>query len=106
MPNIELRTKVGISSDGDLTLNVSDQTFDYLLTSTTEKIRVSAYLDRDWPRVEAKYAEVFVNPECKDIFRVTSISPGSKTRREIRLPDGMFNGEQITLQVVRVSKPL
>ena len=104
MPNIELRTKTGMSSEGDLTLTISDQTFDYLTKNTAEKIRVSAYLDRDWPKVEAKYAEIFVNEECKDLFKVTSISPGSKTRKEIRLPDAMFSGEQLTLQVVRNSK--
>jgi hypothetical protein len=103
MPNIELRTKAGTISEGDLTLTISDQTYQYLLTSTTEKIRVSTYLDRDWPKVEAKYSELFVGKECKDTFRIVSVSPGSKTRKEIRLPDSMLNGEQLTLQVIRVT---
>jgi len=93
-----------MSSEGDLILTISDQTFEYLTKNTAEKIRVSAYLDRDWSKVEAKYAELFVSAECKDNFKITSISPGSKTRKEIKLPDAMFNGEQLTLQVVRQSK--
>ena len=104
MPNIKVRTLAGTESESDLSLTISDESFEYLSNSGAEKIRVSCYLDRDWPRVEKMYEELSLGDSCKDAFKITSVSPGSKTRKSIRLPEQMLTGEQLTLQVVRISK--
>ena len=64
MPQIELRLKSGTRSEGDVVVTVQDKTFNYLLTSYSREIRVSGYLDRDWPQVETTYEEIFVSPDC------------------------------------------
>jgi len=104
MPQIVLRLKFGASGPQDLVLNVQDKTFDYLMTSPADEIRISAYLDRDWPQVEAEYEEVFVSEECAFESRITKIIPGSKTRKKIQLPGAMKEGEQLTILVER--KPI
>ena len=76
---IQLRLKHNTQSPGDLLVNVQDQTYEFLGTSTNPEIRVSAYLDRDWPRVEARYEELYVSDLLK--FKVGAISAGSKTRK-------------------------
>ena len=103
MPNIELRLQLGARSPGDLVLSVQDKTFDYLMSSAATEIRVSAYLDRDWPNVEAEYAEVFVHETCAYESKVTKVLPGSKFRPKVPLPGPMEEGEQLTLLVKRKS---
>lgn len=104
MPTIELRTIAKTKSPTDLILNISDKTYDYMMNSDAPNVRVSSYLDRDWPRVEPMYEEVYLNEECTSEFKVKGLSPGSKTRWTITLPDAMKEGEQITIQVSRVRK--
>ena len=96
MPLIELRLTANTKSPGDLLVNVQDKTYEFLSTSTTPEIRVSAYLDRDWPRVEARYQELYLSENLK--FRVGMITPGSKIRK-VTLPCEMKDGEQLTLMV-------
>jgi len=102
---IEIRAKAGARSESDLTAQVQDATFEYLLTSPAAEIRVSAYLDRDWERVDAKYAELFVQEGCQYLSLITQVTPGSKTRKGISLPGPMKSGEQLTLQVARTPVP-
>ena len=99
---IELRLHAGVRSPGDLTLNVQEKTYDYLMNSDKAEVRVSAYLDRDWPRVETMYSELFVNDACPYRFQVTRITPGSKVRWTITLPDEMKDGEQVVIFVNRL----
>jgi glutathione peroxidase len=100
MHSIELRVKLGVRSPGDLVLQVQEQTYDYLLSSPAEEIRVSAYLDRDW-EVASTFAEVFVVENSEYVSHVQGIATGSKSKRAITLPGKMFNGEQITISVKR-----
>ncbi len=95
---IQLRLKHNTQSPGDLLVNVQDQTYEFLGTSTNPEIRVSAYLDRDWPRVEARYEELYVSDLLK--FKVGAISAGSKTRK-VSLPGEMKEGEQLVISVKR-----
>lgn len=99
MPLIELRLKQNMKSPGDLLVNVQDQTFEFLKTSSNPEIRVSAYLDRDWPQVETRYEELYLNEAVK--FRVGTVSAGSKTRK-VALPGEMKEGEQLVITVKRV----
>ena len=101
MPNIELRLQSGTRSPGDIILNVQDKTFDYLMCSGATDIRISAYLDRDWPKVEAMYAEVYVSGSCAFETKVTKLIPGSRTRTGITLPGPMEEGEQLIVLVTR-----
>ena len=98
MPLTELRLTAGTPSPGDLLVSLQEKTFEYLHTSTAPEIRVSAYFDRSWPRVETKYAELFISETLK--FRVLSITPGSKTR-SVTLPGEMLEGEQLVVVVSR-----
>ncbi len=100
---IELRVKSKQSSPSDLKLVVQEQTFEFLMTSENSEIRISCYLDRDWPNVEASYAEVYVSDDCPFDSRVVRISPGSRTR-EVVLPGPMMQGEQITVVVSRTPR--
>ena len=102
MPTIQIRQHFGTQSPADLVATISDKTHDHLMNSDAESNRESSYLDRDWPRVEAKYEELYVGEACKSRFNIKSISPGSKTRWTVTLPDAMKEGEQLTLQVARV----
>src|SRR4051794_34417218 len=87
MPHsIELRLHAGTRSPGDVVVTVQDKTFDYLLSSVSPEIRVSAYLDRDWPLIEAKYAEIFVADSCPYQSQITQIIAGSRTRKGLSLP--------------------
>ncbi len=104
MPHVTLRSRFGESSESDLVVEVKQNTFDYLLTSTAPTIRVSTYLDRDWPRVEPKYAELHVEGGEAFESRITRVIPGSRTRPEIELPGPMQAGEQLTLEVRRVAR--
>lgn len=99
MPLIQLRLKHGTQSPGDLLVNVQDQTFQFLSTSNNPEIRVSAYLDRDWPRVETRYEELFIAENLK--FRVGTLSAGSKTRKVV-LPGEMKEGEQLVISVKKM----
>jgi hypothetical protein len=101
MPKVELRIKAGLRSPEDLSLVIQDKTFDYLMISPATEIRVSAYLDQDWPAVQADYAELFVADNCGFSSKVTKIIPGSKERKGIVLPGPMEEGEQLTILVSR-----
>ena len=101
MPKIELRVNPGVRSSGDLLLSIQDKTFDYLMSSNAAEIRISAYLDQDWPEVAAEYAEVFVHETCAFDSKVTKLIPGSRTRKNIVLPGFMKEGEQLTILVNR-----
>ena len=94
--HIQLRLKAGKTSEGDLTLSVQPNTFEYLKNTDSPEISISAYLDRDLPSVVTKYEEVYV--EENRVFRVLRIAAGSRTRKVI-LPGEMKDGEQITIQV-------
>jgi hypothetical protein len=98
MHPIELRLKANTISPGDLIVTVQDQTFEFLKSSSNPEIRVSAYLDRDWPMVENRFEELYLSEVLS--FKVTSISAGSKTRK-VSLPCAMTSGEQLTLTVRR-----
>ena len=100
MAQITLRLTANKTGPQDLTLRVSDQTHEYLLSTTTPTIRVSAYLEADVERVEKKYEEIYVNEDCQSKFYVTQVMPGSKTRK-VSLPDQMKTGEQLTILVNR-----
>lgn len=104
MPLIELRLESGSRSAGDLLLSVQDKTYDYLMVSPAAEIRVSAYLDRDWPEVQAQYAEIFVNDSCAFECKVVQVIPGSRTRTKVTLPGEMHEGEQLVVIVSR--KPI
>lgn len=101
MPTVELRQKFGEKSTGDLMVTVSEKTYDYLMTLAVPHARVSTYLDRDWPKVEKDYEELFLSADCAFQFKVTQVIPGSKTRWSVTLPDEMKEGEQLTLLVDR-----
>lgn len=101
MNKIEIRLHAGVSSSDDLVVTVQDATYDYLLSSPAPEIRISAYLDRDWPVVQKAYAEVFVHADCAFETRIKQIIPGSKLREGITLPGPMKNGEQLVLVVTR-----
>ena len=95
---IQLRLEAGTTSEGDLTLTVQEKTFEYLKNNDSEKIKISAYLDRDWPSVATQYAEVYVEDGCT--FSVDLIKPGSRTRK-VTFPDEMKEGEQLTIHVTK-----
>lgn len=101
MANIELRVKAGTKSPDDIILTVQDKTYEYLMTSESEEIRISAYLDRDWPMIDEDYEEVFVAEDCPFVSTVKDLIPGSKARGRITLPAPMKSGEQITILVTR-----
>lgn len=105
MPNIELRVQQGTRSPDDVIVTVRDATFEYLMSSPAPEIRVSAYFDRDWPKVEANYAEIFVHEDCKFESKITKIIPGSRIRKNITLPDSMKEGEQLVVVVKRTPVP-
>ena len=104
MAKIEIRAKAGMRSPDDLTATVQDTTYDYLLNSPSPSIRISAYLDRDWDMVQAKYAEVFVDASCAYESRIEKMIPGSKMREGVKLPGPMKIGEQLTVIVARTPK--
>jgi hypothetical protein len=101
MPKVELRVVAGQRGPDDLSLVIQDKTFDYLMISPSNEIRVSAYLDQDWPSVRADYAELFVADNCTFSSKVTKVIPGSKERKGIVLPGSMEEGEQLTILVTR-----
>jgi len=120
MLQIKLRTHALIDSPEDLIVQVQEATFEYLMSSPSKEIRVSAYLDRDWPRVEAMYAVLDLNSlndlnnlndlndlndlnekKCPFESKITKIIPGSKTRSGITLPGPMKEGEQLVVIVAR-----
>src|SRR5688572_16091165 len=104
MPLVTLRFNAGASSESDLTVEVKDNTFEYLMTSDAPTIRVSTYLDRDWPNVKAKYAELVVSEDCPFVSTITRVKPGSRARKEVPLPGPMQTGEQITVEVSRTPR--
>lgn len=104
MPHIELRVKAGERSPGDLKVSVQETTFKYLMSFPSPEVRLSTYLDRDCPRVESTYAEVFVSDECRYTFQISQLIPGSKTQRKIELPGAMNDGEQLTVLAKRVPR--
>jgi hypothetical protein len=101
MPKVELRVLAGQRGPDDLSLVIQDKTFDYLMISPALEIRVSAYLDQDWPAVRADYAELFVAENCSFASKVTKVIPGSKERKGITLPGAMEEGEQLTILLSR-----
>lgn len=106
MAEIILRSKLGEASPTDLKLSVQDRTYEYLMTTITREVRVSAFFDRDAPRVDADYAEVFVAENCPYESRVTKVIPGSRTRKGIALPGPMHEGEQLTILVERTARAM
>ena len=101
MPLVTLRRQSGVAGPDDLVVSVQDATHQYLLTSASPEIRVSAYLDRDHERVASRYAELFVDDACPWVSEIKRIVPGSKTRKDIALPGPMTAGEQIVVLVKR-----
>lgn len=104
MPMITLRTHAGTSSPTDLPVEIRDNTYEYLQTSDARAVRVSAYLDRDWPLVADRYAELFVTEDCPWVATVVRILPGSRERKGIVLPGPMKKGEQLTVEVSRAAR--
>ena len=99
MPLAHLRALVGQSSPNDLEVEVQDKTIQYLLELPSPKsVRVSSYLDRDWPQIQASYGELVIDG-CKYENIVTRVIPGSRTRTGIKLPAPMHKGEQLTLEI-------
>lgn len=101
MSKITIRLKAGVQSTGDISATVQDATYNYLLTSPSPKIRVSAYLDRDWPMIQPIYPEIFVDESCAFVSRIEKIIPGSRLRDKVTLPGPMKIGEQLTLLLSR-----
>ncbi len=104
MRNIELRTHLGTKSPDDVIVTVQDKTFEYLMTTRSPSIRVSSFLDRDWPEVESEYAEIFVDENCPFMTQVNEVIPGSRLRQGLSLPCDMKEGEQLTILVTRTPK--
>ena len=75
------------------------------MTSQSPKIRISAYLDKDWPMIKDIYDEVFVHEDCTFKSQINQVLPGSKLRQNVSLPGPMKIGEQLTLIVTRIAKP-
>ena len=99
MPLVALRTQAGSSSPSDLLVEVQDQSIVYLRDLVEPKnSRVSTYLDRDWPMVEANYGELVIEGSQQD-FLVSRVIPGSRARTGIQLPGMMKKGEQLTLEI-------
>ena len=98
MHPIELRLVAHAKSPGDLVVTVQDQTFEFLQSSNQAEMRVSTYLDRDWPKVETRYEELYLSEFLS--FRVVGVSAGSRVRK-VNLPDEMHAGEQLTLIIRR-----
>ena len=69
MPQITLRSLAGAPSPTDIVVTVKDNTFEYLMTSIAPTIRVSAYLDRDFEQIEARYAERFLWRKIVRLFQ-------------------------------------
>lgn len=104
LPIVILRTQRGSSSADDLEVVVRENTLEYLRTSDAPSIRVSAYLDRDWPQVEKTYAELSLSGDCEFESLIKYIIPGSRTRKNIVLPGPMKKDEQLVVEVVRKRK--
>jgi hypothetical protein len=102
MPQITLRKTAGVAGPDDIIVSVQDRTFDYLMSSDAEEIRVSAYLEQDLPRVDSNYAELFVANDCPFSSSIAQITPGSRTRK-VQLPGEMKAGEQLVVLVKRSS---
>jgi hypothetical protein len=101
MPQVTLRTQAGQSSPTDIQVSVQDATFEYLMSSPAPTVRVSAYLEKDFERIEAAYAELFVGADCAYSAQVKRITPGSRTRQGLKLPCEMKIGEQLVIEVLR-----
>lgn len=104
MPHITLRKTAGTASAEDIQVSVQDRTYDYLMSSDAPEIRVSAYLEKDLPQVDSKYAELFVTQGCPFTSSISQITPGSRTRK-VQLPGEMKAGEQLVIVVKRSSLP-
>lgn len=105
---VTLRVTAGQATLDDLSVGVQDKTYDYLMTTTTEKVRVSAYLEADHEIVSNAYAQLVLDPTDEAAARfenvVIEVIPGSRTRKGIVLPGAMFAGEQLTVIVQRQPK--
>lgn len=101
MPQIRLRTQVGVDSPNDLEISVQEKTFAYLQTTVTPTIRVSAYFETDVPEVLEEYAEILVPGPAKYRTLIQTVIPGSRKRATVELPGPMYAGEQLTLEVTR-----
>jgi hypothetical protein len=101
MPNVTLRVREGASSEKDIVVSVQEKTFEYLRTTITPTIRVSAYFDQDCPHVEKRYAEILVDGAATYRSLITRVIPGSRKRTDIELPGPMYAGEQLTIEVER-----
>jgi hypothetical protein len=104
MRPVYLRSEFGKSSPDDLVVNVQDSTYDYLMSSGAFSIRVSTFLDQDWPNVQAKYAELYLSDDCPFESRISDVIPGSRVRKGLALPGEMKEGEQLTVVVARKAK--
>lgn len=103
MPQIVLRKVAGKSSPEDIVLSVQDRTIDYLKVTITPEVRVSAFFEKDYERVDSRYAELFVEEGAAFTSTVVQIIPGSRTRQGIELPGAMKIGEQLTILVKRTA---
>lgn len=103
MPTLILRLKAGTSSAGDIEVNVQDQTYDFLLSTSAPEVNVSGYLDRDWESVASEFEELASPGEPKIQYAVKAVIPGSRTRKGIVLPGAMMKGEQL---VIRALNPM
>jgi hypothetical protein len=101
MALVTLRRVPGVASEDDIHVEVQEKTWNHLMTAPAPTARVSTYLDRDWPQIEAQYAELYLDETCPFVAEVTRITPGSRIRTGIRLPAPMRQGEQLTIEVRR-----
>ncbi len=101
MPIVTLRSTIGSSSPNDITVEIKDNTFEYLKNSDVPTVRVSAYLDQDWSTIDERYAELFVEEGLPFQFLVKKLTPGSRERTGIQLPGAMKKGEQLIVEVIR-----
>lgn len=104
MPQIVLRKVAGKSSPEDIVLSVQERTIDYLKVTVTPEVRVSAFFEKDYDRVDSRYAELFVEDGTPFLSTIVQIIPGSRTRQGIELPGAMKTGEQLTILVKRTAR--
>lgn len=103
MPHLVLRSKFNLNGPADIMVSVQGNTFEYLMTTTSDSVKVSTYLDRDWDVVAPIYDELFISEEFPVKYKITKVIPGSRTRKDIQLPGPMKNGEQLIVHVSKIS---
>jgi len=103
MPTIELRKNLKERGPSDIQVSVQDRTFEYLMTSTSKEIRISTYFDKEYTQVDEKYEGIFVSEDCLFESKIVGLSPGSMTRKGLKLPCEMHQGDQLVVIVTRRS---